>query len=405
MNEIAKGELAGNKAQHACIVGAYPQQPVAGQQTMHEIAVQRSGRTVGVPFVESAMAVPDIDAQQGAHQQLMVVPQLQTGHEVMREIALATAFLVVRDAAVFQSVAQQSHIGAYPQLVAPPQDIGDILVRNVGCQGGRGLGARQLTVRHGIAVDAAVDRHPQAAVALNIGGGHGDGPETVGHRLQVLHLTVGVEAQTTDLTVGNHPYLPLTVAEGAHRGGRQQTGQLCLCLHIARQAFRRLLCHRGEVQHIGALFHADPQPVETVLAEAAARTAAQRESWRSHTQLQGRVTVEAHQTAYVRGYPDKPETVFQHVGHRIAGQSRLHVEQRHIIVLPHGIVGLGDTMKRTHQYHYQQYYLTHFLSVQGGKPPVKSSKWPTGSSRAEVPSSRFKVMSFQSMIFVTKGYG
>ena len=220
---------------------------------------------------------------------------------------------------------------------------------------GRYAAAHQFASLHRQTMESASESHPHRAVAIDVAQEDVGRVGVVRILQNVVNLAVRQEAHAIDVVHRHDPHPALRIAMHTDGTLLQQLRQPAL-LVVERSRLQRL-----QVEHLRAFIERHPQPMESILANAPARIAAEIAARLPHPEVEHRITVVAHQSTTVRGYPHKAVAVSINVVNEVVGQPVRHVEIQDVV--PLDILALRPHAQRKNKCQCQQQRPSHIHVV------------------------------------------
>jgi len=266
MHKIAQMQLSCRQFGDASRLRSHPHHAVGRPYTVHEIAAQRSRRTLCGPAFYLPMAY-DVYTGQCSGQHAAIGCEGQRRHEIVRQRACVSRVPIGLQPSVRHV---EALIGGKPQLAAFPHDVEHQHVSRTSHRRRHGRLAQH--------VDAA--RRPsrrQSSHPSAVSGQHTQSFDIsqwdIGRQMMEielpyrLHRALVVESQRVDVVAGGYPYIALPVATHPHRPLLENRPQLLV--QLPGSPARHALPHRLQVDHVGIFVERHPQAAVPVFTDVA----------------------------------------------------------------------------------------------------------------------------------------
>lgn len=179
----------------------------------------------------------------------------------------------------------------------------------------------------------AIVAHHYRASAINVTKSEVGTIERIGSGDYAAHLTLLIEADSSEPIERHHPHIALHVA--IHSGASLLESLVEKSLHLMVLARRNDGLQGGEVEHLRTFLKRYPQTLEVILIHVAATVASQADMLRAQPEVDKVITIVAHQSSAVRTDPHESEGVLEDVVGEVVGHARSHVEIAYVIHTGH----------------------------------------------------------------------
>ena len=312
---VTEHERTGRQLDDACSFRTDPYLTVPDHQTVDEVA--RHGNTIGgsVPMTEGAvLLIQNTHSSKRTHQQTPFRRGGQRSSIVVRQRMCIGSMMIFGHGTRIGIIGKQAYVGRNPHGTATFQHIGNVSTLQTlhhGCY----IPEHQLTVLFYQTVQSVLHIDPYRTVMVDINQTHLRGITTVTAFTDMIHAAVLLEGIAENSIACKVPQTALRITIHLHRRTFQQFTD------ITFPKFRYRTAHGSHIHHGGLLVIGHPQPLVPIFGKALtgiARTACMAFQY-GHGE---RITVIAHGSTSIGGYPYKTLTISKYLVYMQMGQTR-----------------------------------------------------------------------------------